>query len=425
MFRRTVLFLIVFLAVSSRAQTSLRDEIDQRIATHRQGEFQLTLTDSRGRPLPDTEVELELTRHAFLFGTAVNANWLESESPEGQFYREFILEHFNAVVAENAMKWPQTEPAPGVTDFAGADLLADFAATHHLTLRGHCLFWSKEKWQSDWVRSLEGTELRTAVKQRLENILPRYQDQIRDWDANNEMLDGSFFITRDPGIREFIFQESSRIAPKVRLFTNEYGILDSDEKTGDYLRLIQDLQEGGAPVAGIGIQEHAAERFADTYGGGGQVERNSPAPLRPREVWKRLDRLAETGLPIHITEVSFATEDRDAQANALESFYRTAFAHPDVEAFFLWGFWRRAHWLGEKAALVRADGSLTPAAETLSRLLREEWVTRVSGRTDAQGVFRFRGFYGTYTLQSPGSVPVEITFDREQTETSLSLNPVK
>ena len=413
------------MALPEPPPTSFQDEAAARITEHRTGDFTLRLVDAEDQPLGGVRARLSLSRHDFLFGTAINGGPLMKTGEDGKKYRQFILDHFNGLVAENSMKWPQNEPEPDVDDFERADAIAAFARKHDFALRGHCLFWSKKKWQSDWVQQLEGEPLREAMHQRMAAILPRYTPQIRDWDANNEMLHGDFFKSRSEGIRPFIFETAQALAPEARFFTNEYSILDSDENTQTYIELIRGLQAQGAPVGGIGIQEHAAERFTQARGAGDEVERGSVAPLRPREVWARLDRLAELGLPIHITEVSFKTRDLEAQAEALELFYRTAFAHPGVDAFFLWGFWERAHWLKGDAALVDADWTLKPAARRLHKLLNEEWTTEASAMSDPDGRVEFRGFYGTYALEltfPDGSVQrTRVNFSKDQPNPQLEL----
>ena len=127
-------------------------------------------------------------------------------------------------------------------------------------------------------------------------------------------------------------------------------------------------------------------------------ERQGRDRLYPRQVLRRLDRLGELGLPIHITEVSSRAKDPQRRAESLEIFCRLAFSHPKVEAFMLWGFWARRHWLGPDAALVDRDWTLNPAGQRLFDLLRKEWRTDVDGRTDESGRLHFRGFFGTYEV---------------------------
>jgi len=382
-----------------------KEESKARIEQFRKADFAIKLVDGEGAPLKNTAVHLKLTRHDFNFGTAVAAWRIRSKDEDGQKYRDYVLRNFNGIVAENAMKWPQSHPQPDLYVFTDADAILDFAKENELYLRGHNIFWSKKKWQSDWVQALEKDPetLGKAVEERIATIVPRYADYIRDWDMNNEMRHGRFFADAlGDDVRIRMFQQAQALHPTGRFYTNEYAVLDNDQDTQEYIDLIEQLIAAGAPVGGIGIQEHAAERFAGVRGEGDEVERGGPRPLIPTEVWQRLDKLAELGLPIQITEVSFKTEDPEAQAEALEAFYRTSFAHPGVDAFYLWGFWEHSHWLGDKASLVNADWSLKPAAKVMEKLLHEEWVTEVEGKTDARGIFHFRGFYGNYNLLVKG-----------------------
>lgn len=52
-----------------------------------------------------------------------------------------------------------------------------------------------------------------------------------------------------------------------------------------------------------------------------------------------LDTVAEVGLPIWITELSVASNDIHARANALRDILTLYFSHPAVEGILLWGFW--------------------------------------------------------------------------------------
>jgi hypothetical protein len=47
-----------------------------------------------------------MKRHAFGFGTAVPASWINNTSANGIKFREKLLENFNQVVFENDLKYP-------------------------------------------------------------------------------------------------------------------------------------------------------------------------------------------------------------------------------------------------------------------------------------------------------------------------------
>jgi GH35 family endo-1,4-beta-xylanase len=380
-----------------------RAESDRRIDAVRRSDFSLELVGDSGDVPGNAEVSVRQTRCDFLFGTCVAGDPLSTDGDERAYFG-FIRETFNALVCENAMKWYATEKQAGALTCEEADRLMSFAETNGLVMRGHCLFWSKPKFVQPWVQSLTSDELRAAMDARLKQVVGRYRGRLIAWDVNNEMLDGSFFSDRlGPDIDAWMFRRARELDPGAPLFVNEYGILCNDEKLERYVALIRRLQAAGAQVDGIGIQEHAVERFTPTAetaaAEADRPERKGRGPLVPADVWRRLDRLAEFGLPIDLTEISCKTDDQHRRADSLEMLLRVGFAHPHVRAVMLWGFWENRHWLGKDAALVDAQWNLLPAGERVRRLLLEEWRTNVAGRSDAAGRFRFRGFHGEYAVE--------------------------
>jgi len=382
------------------------------IETHRRGNFTLTVRDAAGRPLADHPIRVRLVRHAFLFGTAVATGRLLAQDADGERYRAFLATHFSGLVDENSMKWYHVEKQRGAYDFARADALVAFAKEHRLALRGHCLLWAKTKFLPEWARALPGPELEPLAFGQVQRMAERYRGKLVAWDVNNEMLDGQHFSqTIRPGIDAEIFKGAHAADPDTPLFVNEYHILDSDARTERYLKLIASLREAGAPVGGIGIQEHASERLAGELGSAEDelVERRSGDRLDPEGIRKRLGRLGALGLPIHLTEISAKTKDEARKADALEALFRVGFAHPSVEAILIWGFWENAHWMGRDAALVDADWNLLPAGRRIFEdLLGREWTTDLALRTDVSGTVRFRGFHGRYSVAPENGAAVEV-----------------
>jgi GH35 family endo-1,4-beta-xylanase len=398
--------------------SSWKKEAEARIETHRKGTFTLTLPS----PLPPGPVAYRLVRHDFLFGTCAPASLIGRDTPESRQFEAWTARTFNALVAENAMKWYENEKEPGVLRYEDADRIADFARRHHLALRGHCLLWDKEKYVQDWVRALDRDALATATWNRIRSVAGRYHEKVICWDVNNEMLNGGFFRKRlGPTAQAEIFRRAAEASPGTPLYPNEYGILAQPEKTGRYLDLIRTLRREGAPLGGIGIQEHAAERFVpprtspSEESPDGPPERERGPALHPHRVWESLDTLATENLPIHITEISFKTRDELRKADALDTAFRVWFAHPAVEAIMLWGYWEGAHWLGSSAALVNRDWTLRPAGERLQKLIHEEWTTKGQADPGSSGSLSFRGFYGTYEFTLADGRTHRATFTRHQT----------
>ena len=55
-------------------------------------------------------LQFEMLKHAFPFGTAMQANLVSDTSGIYQAYQDFFYNNFNYAVLENALKWRQMEP---------------------------------------------------------------------------------------------------------------------------------------------------------------------------------------------------------------------------------------------------------------------------------------------------------------------------
>lgn len=412
------------LAFSTLAFADWREEADARIEKLRKGDFSIEVRDANGAPVSNAKVEFQLKHHGFLFGVAIAYKPFADQTEKGAAYRQFILDHFSGLVCENEMKWYSTEVERGHLTYEPADALLKFAEQNGLMMRGHCLFWEKQKYAQPWLAALQGDEFRAAVDSHLKSIATRYAGRLVCWDVNNEMLDGSFYRDRIgiDGIANF-FKEAAKLDPRAKLFVNEYGILGNPPKVERYLALIRELRDHGAAVGGIGVQSHDSDRLmAEAITD--REKDNRPEwmlknALTPESFLATLDRLySETGLPIHLTEVSAKMPDAEKRGEALEKLMRLGFSHQGVQAILLWGFEASTHWMGPDAALMNADGSLNAAGKRIDHLLREEWTTRGAQSSDKAGRASFRGFYGVYTVAvtTPDGRKVErtVTLTAEQ-----------
>jgi endo-1,4-beta-xylanase len=392
------------LALPMPARVDWRAEADKRIKLLRTGDFSIELRGHDGALLKNAPVEYRLRRHGFLFGTAIAYTPFADTGEAGKQYRQFIVDNFSAVVCENEMKWYRNEKEPGQEDYSQADALLAFAKENGLAMRGHCLFWEKQKYAQPWLVALDPIQLRAAVEKRLASAAGRYAGKLAAWDVDNEILDGSFYRERlGPDIIGWMFRETARLDPKTPLFLNEYGILGDDDRIERYVGRVRDLRNDGARVGGLGVQSHDCDRLTATgdvkLAPGDRPESLLRTPLTPTVFLNSLTRLySETGLPIHLTEVSAKVPDADRRAEVLDMLFRLGFSHHAVKAIVLWGFGERTHWMGPDAALVNADGTLNPAGQRVVHLLREEWTTRGTATSGVDGRVAFHGFFGTYAL---------------------------
>lgn len=384
-------------------------EADQRIEAIRKGDFMLTVTDPDGRPLSGQPLTVRQTRSHFLFGCAFGGD-PTSDAPDEQRYRAWFARHFNALVHENDLKWYTVERQRDTLNYARADAILDWARRHDMAVRGHCLVWDREKWVHDWVLKVASDQgpdaLRRELTDHITTTAGRYKGRLIAWDVANEILDGGWFERQlGPGTHAHMFRTAHAADPATPLFLNEYGILGNPEKTRRYLDLIRRLRARSAPVGGIGIQEHGAERILTdrarhkTRTAAAIDEVPLPHQITPAAINATLTALHDaTGLPIDLTEVSARTDDPQRRADGLEALYRVGFAHRAVRCIMLWGFWEKRHFLGPGAALVDADWQPTAAGKRLEQLLLHEWRTTATVTTDPRGRATFRGFYGDYQI---------------------------
>jgi endo-1,4-beta-xylanase len=350
-------------------------EADERIEKIRKGNLAVKVVDSQGNAVSNALVSVTQTRHEFLFGTALASDMFrpEATNAEAIAYRDQVKKYFNHAVTENALKWPDMEPNKDEVHYEFVDAMAIWCRTNGIVLRGHCLFWGCSL--PEWTKTISDIDLRFAIMRRARNIVGHYRGLIDEFDVNNEMLHCTALSQR---LGDSIFRqmcaEASGSNPNAVLYVNDYGILEGNE-LNRYEVQIRDLLEAGAPIGGIGLQAHF------------------DGPADAGRIQKALDALSRFNLPIKITEFDCWADDEAVQARTLEDVYRTAFAHSAVRGILMWGFWEKNHWK-PKAALLRADFSKKPSAETYERLVFSNWWTRAEGRTEADGTFECRAFFG-------------------------------
>ncbi len=372
-------------------------EADSRIEQIRKGDFRITAVAPNNPEfaVPDIDIQIVQTRHHFAFGSAMSRHHMDNTD-----YLNFFKDHFEWAVCENASKWYHNEPSEDYVTYENADNMFNFCAANDIKMRGHCIFWAAQNTVQDWVQALDyaplpaTSGLRTAVEDRLNSAVNHFKGKFLHWDVNNEMCNNAFYADRlGVDIRPWMFQAAAAIDPNCMLFLNDYNVISGGYNLSDFKQMAYDLTMQGAPIHGLGVQCHMSSGF-------------SPATIKAR-----FDSIAETGLPIWVTEFDIVDPNVYSRADQLEDFYRVAFSHPAVEGILMWGFWEDALWR-ENAHLVNSDWTLNAAGLRYQDLMNE-WTTLGSGITDIDGGADFRGFYGTYTvtLTPNGADPTVTTIE--------------
>lgn len=365
------------------ADAPWRTAADERIERLRKGDLVVRVKDAAGQSVAGAEVEIEMTRHAFPFGTAVAIDGVTGDAPDDHKFREVLKDNFNYVVFENAMKWNNH----GIGTPERIDQALAWFEVNGLRARGHVLVWPAWRYLPEEAESLatNPAALRELVNRRVTETAALYRGRLTDWDVINETVANTDLMDV-LGYEEMTewFRLAQKADPEAGRYLNDYAILTGGARdTGHqdrYFEILQGLIDQGAPITGIGMQGH--------FGA------NVTGPERLLEI---LDRFAQFGLPIRVTEFDMDTRDEALQGDYMRDFVTAMFSHPAVDGVLVWGFWANRHWRG-RAAMFRADWSPRPQADSWRELIYDRWWTRETGRSGDDGAASFRGFKGDYDV---------------------------
>jgi endo-1,4-beta-xylanase len=103
------------------------------------------------------------------------------------------------------------------------------------------------------------------------------------------------------------------------------------------------------------------------------------------------------------------------KAEYVANIMTVAFAHPAVDSFYFWGEISKSFGFKtdhNSGGTPTSSHTPTVVYERVRKLLREEWMTRETLRSDADGRVRFRGFLGDYQLRYriAADMPAATTF---------------
>ncbi|MBI4621753.1 MAG: endo-1,4-beta-xylanase [Verrucomicrobia bacterium] len=361
-----------------------------RIEQIRKGDFTIEVVDAGGRPVPGATVRIEQRRSAFQFGSVLQMARVVSNTAENRLYRQKALELFNAGGPENDLKWPPWTGEWGA-GYTKSQAIAGLTwmKNHGIHVRGHVLVWPGWNNLPASIRALRGTPQQNEIPSRalahIADIVGATREVVDEWDVLNEpYVNHDLMDVFGPTIQVDWFRAARAAHATAPLYLNDYNNHDASLDAGHVAHFettARYLRDQGAPIGGLGLQAHVSA---------------SPSP--PANVIAVLDRYAALGLPVRITEFDVNTDDEELQADYTRDFLTAVFSHPTVVGFQMWGFWERAHWI-PRAAMVRADFSEKPNARAYKSLVLDQWRTRASGTTDAQGTWRGRGFHGDYFVK--------------------------
>lgn len=365
---------------------------DSRIEKYRKADVTLKVLNRQGKPVTGAMVEVEQTRHAFLFG----CNIFPLFSYQGEQHEKYAKQFADLLnFATLGFYWGGYEPERGRKGRDHQERIARWCKQHGIVTKGHPLVWHEvfPRWAPNEV-----DEVKPLLRERVREIVSQFAGLIDIWDVVNEATVSERF---NNGVGNWVkrngaaamvtecLQWAREANPKAILLYNDFNISPAFEQ------LVEELIRRKAPMDAVGIQSHM-------HRGEWPLER----------AWQVCETYARFGKPLHFTETTVISGDygwerprpwpttpegEARQADYVEKFYTILFSHPAVEAITWWDF-MDGGWMGAPAGLVRADLSPKPVYHRLMRLIKVRWWTKHNARTNARGTSSFRGFLGEYRV---------------------------
>jgi GH35 family endo-1,4-beta-xylanase len=389
------------------ADAEWRAPAQERINQIRKGVADITVYDEQGLPVENAEISVEMARHKFGFGSAIPANVFLTNPT----FRNKVYELFNEVVFENDLKWPQFN----INLTTNIRRALDSLDRHKIAVRGHNVIWPSWKFLPTSLKTLESnpTALRAAIDKHIDEVTLFTKGRLNDWDVINEPYSEKDIMTIFGNeIMADWFKRVRNNDRTVKLYLNDYDILSgggtNTKKQDSYFNLVKYIEEKGGQVEGIGFQGHFGSDLTSVT-----------------KVYSIIDRFAELGKEIKITEHDINVSQRQVQADYTRDFMTICFSHESVKSFLFWGFWANSHWLPD-GALYNSDWSIRANGEAYKDLVFNRWWTKkTDSLTNEQGKLTVEGFLGTfkYTIKSGDEIRTG-TFEINNSKKSGVANPV-
>jgi len=234
-------------------------------------------------------------KNYFPIGVAVSPGSLSGDEAQ------LIVQQFNSITPENAMKMGPIHPQEHRYNWAFADSIVNFAQAHGIKVRGHNLCWHEQT--PNWLfkdslgNQVSKEVLLRRLKEHITTVVNRYKGKVYAWDVVNEAVDDDSTRLLRNSLwyqicgEDFIikaFEYAHEADPNAVLFYNDYNT-ERPEKRERVYKLLKKLIDAKVPINGVGLQAHWS------------VYEPSENELRAA-----IEKFASLGLKVQITELDIS-----------------------------------------------------------------------------------------------------------------------
>ena len=269
---------------------------------------------------------------SFLWGHAQLAS--NQSKYVGNIIRDEIPSNFdtywNQITPENSGKWGSIEETRDVMNWSLLDLAYDYAQNNNIPFKQHAMVWGLQ--EPSWMASLTPADQLAEIEEFYQEYAARYPNTQMIDVVNEPLHEIPSFADAIGGDGStgwdwviWSFEKARQYMPNAILILNDYGILGNRRNTTAYIEIINLLKDRGL-IDAIGCQAHGLEYARDN------------------NIQSSLDKLAATGLPIHISELDLDFESDTDQVARMQSLFPLLYEHPGVVGLTFWGYEVGKHW---------------------------------------------------------------------------------
>lgn len=257
--------------------------------------------------------------------------------------RSDFMNYWDQITPENEGKWDAMEPNRDQMNWGTVDQIYDFAQSNGIPFKGHTLVWGSQ--EPGWIGGLSEAEQREEVEEWIRLFCDRYPgatmiDVVNEPDHRPPTFRHALGGEGSTGYDWIIwsFEKARQHCPNAKLILNDYNVLRYD--TENFLKIARVVQDAGYLEA-IGCQAHTLEDQPQA-----ELERN-------------LEKIAELGVPIYISEYDIDLADDEEQLAVMQRQFPLFYESGWVEGITLWGYIHGSTWV-PNSGLIR-NNSPRPA----------------------------------------------------------------
>lgn len=362
------------------ANAAWRIAAEKNIEAIRKGNFQISFLVN-GKTIQNIPVHVELQKHAFSFGSAVNAEDVVNDSR----HFDAIKKMFTAIVFENDLKMKKWV----LTNRRAVTLSAiDKLNENGIKVKGHTLIWPGFRYLTEDIKQNKNNpeKVKELILNHIKSITEATKGKISHWDVLNEVYTNND-LQSIFGNQDILFEAYKKLKecdPKAERFINDYGIISgggiNKTKQDWYFNFVKAIDKNtGGLLDGIGMQSHIGSYLTP-----------------PEKVIEILNRFSALQKKLSISEFTLDVLDEDVKAQYTRDYMIAAFSQPAVSEFLFWGYFEPNN---PKAGLIDKNFQLTKMGQAYYDLVYGKWKTDITRKTDNLGKIVNRGFYGDYQYE--------------------------